>query len=96
MADPEPPIPQPPQYSWPAPAPPSGAPPPLPSHPPPGSDSPMNPMSSLVSLALVNQTAAQKGFLVTYPAHQEGPPHMPTWTVKCCRESYHSIYIEII
>ena len=62
------------------PAPPLGAPPPLPSSPP-----PVMPSSSmsLVTLALVNQTAAQKGFTVTYPAEQVGPPHQPTWTVKC-------------
>jgi len=39
---------------------------------------------SLVTLALVNQTAAQKGVQVTYPAEQVGPPHQPTWTVRCC------------
>jgi hypothetical protein len=62
------------------PAPPVGAPPPLPSSPPPIMPSPS---MSLVTLALVNQTAAQKGFTVTYPAEQVGPPHQPTWTVKC-------------
>lgn len=62
------------------PAPPLGAPPPLPSSPPPVMPSPA---MSLVTLALVNQTAAQKGFTVTYPAEQVGPPHQPTWTVKC-------------
>ena len=61
------------------PAPPPGAPPPLPSSPPPAMPSSM----SLVTLALVNQTAAQKGFTVTYPAEQVGPPHQPTWTVRC-------------
>ncbi|KAG6841770.1 hypothetical protein C0991_007099 [Blastosporella zonata] len=40
-------------------------------------------VSSLVSLALVNQTAAQRGVTVTYPAEQAGPPHMPIWTVRC-------------
>ena len=62
------------------PAPPSMAPPPLPSSPAPVMPSPS---MSLVTLALVNQTAAQKGFTVTYPAEQVGPPHQPTWTVKC-------------
>lgn len=64
-----------------SPAPPPGVPPPLPpnSPPPPMPSSSM----SLVTLALVNQTAAQKGFTVTYPAEQVGPPHQPTWTVKC-------------
>jgi hypothetical protein len=62
------------------PAPPLMAPPPLPSSP-----APVMPSSSmsLVTLALVNQTAAQKGFTVTYPAEQVGPPHQPTWTVRC-------------
>jgi len=66
------------------PAPPTGAPPPLPNSPP-NSPPPAMPSSSmsLVTLALVNQTAAQKGFTVTYPAEQVGPPHQPTWTVKC-------------
>src|SRR5271155_2910562 len=49
------------------PAPPPGPPPPLPNSPPPA----MPPSSmSLVTLALVNQTAAQKGLTVTYPADQ--------------------------
>ena len=61
-------------------APPTGTPPPLPSSPPPAMPSSS---MSLVTLALVNQTAAQKGFTVTYPAEQVGPPHQPTWTVKC-------------
>ncbi|KAF8913150.1 hypothetical protein CPB84DRAFT_1957520 [Gymnopilus junonius] len=63
------------------PAPPPGAPPPLPASPP-----VMMPSSamSLVTLALVNQTAAQRGYYVTYPAEQTGPPHQPTWTVRCC------------
>jgi hypothetical protein len=60
------------------PAPPLGPPPPLPSSPGPAMTS-----MSLVTLALVNQTAAQKGFTVTYPAEQVGPPHQPTWTVRC-------------
>jgi dsRNA-specific ribonuclease len=62
------------------PAPPAGPPPPLPHSPPPAMPSSS---MSLVTLALVNQTAAQKGFTVTYPAEQVGPPHQPTWTVRC-------------
>jgi len=62
------------------PAPPPGAPPPLPASPP--SMMPSSAMS-LVTLALVNQTAAQRGYHVTYPAEQTGPPHQPTWTVRC-------------
>ncbi|KAJ6621225.1 hypothetical protein B0H10DRAFT_1023651 [Mycena sp. CBHHK59/15] len=66
-----------------APPPPTGMPPPLPtSHPssPPRNSGPSN----IVSLALVNQTAAQRAIAVTYPAEQTGPPHTPTWTVQCC------------
>jgi dsRNA-specific ribonuclease len=62
------------------PAPPAGNPPPLPKSPPPST---LSSSMSLVTLALVNQTAAQKGFTVTYPAEQVGPPHQPTWTVRC-------------
>ena len=70
------------------PAQPTGVPPPLPSSPPPAIPSSS---MSLVTLALVNQTAAQKGFTVTYPAEQVGPPHQPTWTVKCfCKLSSYS------
>ncbi|PPQ78054.1 hypothetical protein CVT25_015599 [Psilocybe cyanescens] len=60
--------------------PPTFPPPPLPGSPP----VPMSSSMSLVTLALVNQTAAQKGLQVTYPAEQVGPSHQPTWTVKCC------------
>ncbi|KAG6900528.1 hypothetical protein C0993_009481 [Termitomyces sp. T159_Od127] len=63
-----------------APMPPSSPPPPLPS------DS-MSTISvappNIVSLALVNQTAVQRGVTIFYSADQVGPPHMPTWTVKC-------------
>jgi len=70
--------PSPPRSSPFPPAPPSSPPPPLPSHPLPSVG------LSLVNLALVNQTASQKGFQVSYPAEQVGPPHQPTWTVRCC------------
>ncbi len=53
------------------PAQPTGLPPPLPSS------------SSNVTLALVNQTAAQKSCSISYPASQQGQSHLPTWTVKC-------------
>ncbi|KAJ7293718.1 hypothetical protein C8J57DRAFT_35811 [Mycena rebaudengoi] len=56
------------------------APPPLPTNQAAGPP----PNSSLVTLALVNQVASQKGIPVTYPAQQTGPPHAPTWTVSCC------------
>ncbi|KAF9486441.1 hypothetical protein BDN70DRAFT_12848 [Pholiota conissans] len=75
-----------------APPPPLYNPPPLPTTPAP----PRSPYGrggggstlSLVTLALVNQTAAQRGFTVTYPAAQEGPPHQPTWTVRCCSKYF--------
>jgi len=57
------------------------------SHPPPPpNDSPSTGMGvpSMVTLALVNQTAVQRGIAVTYSGEQVGPPHLPTWTVRCC------------
>ncbi|KAF9566996.1 hypothetical protein CPC08DRAFT_627565 [Agrocybe pediades] len=56
---------------------PASPPPPLPGNPP--VSSPL----SLVTLALVNQTASQKGYQVSYQAEQAGPPHQPTWSVRC-------------
>ncbi|KAF5312589.1 hypothetical protein D9619_002795 [Psilocybe cf. subviscida] len=77
----------PPQPNEPPPPTPSGAPPPQPP-PPAGAPPPFGYSAastlSLVSLALVNQTASQQGISVTYPAEQTGPPHLPTWTVRCC------------
>ncbi|KAG5342030.1 hypothetical protein C0989_005710 [Termitomyces sp. Mn162] len=62
------------------PMPPSSSPPPL----PPDNISTIGMAGrTLVSLALVNQTAVQRGVNVTYGAEQTGPPHMPTWTVRC-------------
>ncbi|KAJ7597474.1 hypothetical protein C8J56DRAFT_851701 [Mycena floridula] len=65
------------------------APPPM-NTPPPAPSSPGQlqypanfPSPSLITLAHVNQTAIQKGCNITYSAEQVGPPHMPTWTVKC-------------
>ncbi|KAG5637643.1 hypothetical protein H0H81_003720 [Sphagnurus paluster] len=68
------------QLGWGQPFPPSHPPPPLPSpmYQPTPSDVPKT-----VSLALVNQTAVQHKIKVTYLAEQEGPPHSPTWTVRC-------------
>ena len=63
---------------------PPNLPPPLPSTPSYNYNQQPSSTLSLVTLALVNQTAAQKGISVTYPADQEGPPHQPTWTVRCC------------
>ena len=70
------------------PAPPPGVPPPLPPLPATPSSS-----MSLVTLALVNQTAAQKGIAVTYTADQTGPPHQPTWTVRCLSKSSTCSYV---
>ncbi|KAF9469847.1 hypothetical protein BDZ94DRAFT_1243396 [Collybia nuda] len=71
---------QPPQY----PGQPAGAPPPLPTYQPSSPSNNGSPQTNLVSLALVNQTAMQRGYVVTYPAEQEGQSHQPTWTVRCC------------
>ncbi|KAJ3750777.1 hypothetical protein DFH05DRAFT_1468529 [Lentinula detonsa] len=72
----------PPQYSAPPPAPPRSSPPPLPPDYPPSSTSP-TPLLWL-SLATVNQTAAQKHVNISYQAEPTvGPPHAPTWTVHC-------------
>ncbi|KAF8078924.1 hypothetical protein FPV67DRAFT_85355 [Lyophyllum atratum] len=70
------------QQTWsPPPSQPPSSPPPLPS-----SSSPSINMGvpSLVSLALVNQTASQRGVTITYTAEKVGPPHLPIWTVRCC------------
>ncbi|KAK0198835.1 hypothetical protein F5146DRAFT_1021182 [Armillaria mellea] len=63
---------------------PSQLPPPMPfnsSIPPPMNQTPT--ISSLITLQLVNQTAAQRGMTVTYSADSQGPPHAPIWTVQC-------------
>jgi len=65
--------------SYSVPTPPAGPPPPLPSSPP----RPLAGTINLISLSLVNQTAVQKNFSINYVASQEGPPHQPTWTVRC-------------
>ncbi|KAF8203844.1 hypothetical protein BJ912DRAFT_941196 [Pholiota molesta] len=62
-----------PQSQYFPPPPPSNNPPPLPSSPTPYSHGPASTLS-LVTLALVNQTAAQRSIAVTYPAEQTGPP----------------------
>jgi len=61
-----------------SPTPPAGAPPPVPNSPSMSSSS-----MGLVTLALVNQTAIRKGLDINYIATQDGPSHLPTWTVKC-------------
>ncbi|KAK0465560.1 uncharacterized protein EV420DRAFT_1637681 [Desarmillaria tabescens] len=78
------------QTQGPAPQPPQSPPPPIPpssmpfnpASPPPMAQTPQG-ISSLITLQLVNQTAAQKGVTVTYSAESQGPPHAPTWTVQC-------------
>ncbi|KAK0233616.1 hypothetical protein IW262DRAFT_1477148 [Armillaria fumosa] len=65
---------------------PSQSPPPMPSFnpssPPPMAQTAPS-ISSLITLQLIHQTAAQKGFVVTYSANSQGPPHSPTWTAQC-------------
>ncbi|KAF8665314.1 hypothetical protein AX16_000334 [Volvariella volvacea WC 439] len=64
------------------PQPPTMPPPPLPTgrpYPP----APPAPGLGIPSLALVNQTAMQRGYHLTYSASQTGPAHLPTWTVTC-------------
>jgi len=70
------------QSTYYSPPPPSSPPAPLPSTPQ------TSVGISLVNLALVNQTASQKGIHVSYPAEQVGPSHQPTWTVRCCSTSF--------
>ncbi|KAK0233613.1 hypothetical protein IW262DRAFT_1331463 [Armillaria fumosa] len=65
---------------------PSQPPPPMPSFnssPPPPMAQTAPSISSLITLQLVNQTAAQRGYTVTYSAESQGPPHAPIWTVHC-------------
>lgn len=76
--------------SFASPPPPTGPAPPLPASPPPpsvpspgGSGNMPSSMMNLVTLALVNQTAAKKGVAISYSAVPQGPPHQPTWTVRC-------------
>ncbi|KAJ3844931.1 hypothetical protein F5878DRAFT_3803 [Lentinula raphanica] len=73
----------PPQYSAPPPPPPPHNPPPLPtsSYTP---SSSITPGLTWLSLATVNQTAAQKRVNISYQVEPAiGPPHAPTWTVHC-------------
>ncbi|KAK0505693.1 hypothetical protein EDD18DRAFT_1120294 [Armillaria luteobubalina] len=53
-----------------------------PSSPPPVAQTALS-ISSLITLQLIHQTAAQKGFVVTYNAVSQGPAHAPTWTAQC-------------
>ena len=69
-----------------APPPPSSAPPPMPSGPPPPAShygASTGIPANQVTLALMNQTAVQKRYQVTYTQQNHGPPHMPTWYCVC-------------
>ncbi|ESK90931.1 ribonuclease iii [Moniliophthora roreri MCA 2997] len=79
LANPPPPPPPPPPAAMPPPMPAQPPPPPPMSHSPPRA----NGLQFLPTLALVNQTAAQRGLQITYEADSFGPPHQPTWTVRC-------------
>lgn len=64
------------------PSPPAEPAPPLPAGGPPPSLP--NGVSSLLTLAVVNQTVAQRGMVITYePNPPVGPAHSPIWTVRC-------------
>ncbi|KAH8835547.1 hypothetical protein DL96DRAFT_1574634 [Flagelloscypha sp. PMI_526] len=39
--------------------------------------------SSNITLAMLNQKASQNQMKVEYPAESTGPPHNPTWAVRC-------------
>ncbi|KIM47267.1 hypothetical protein M413DRAFT_440728 [Hebeloma cylindrosporum] len=41
---------------------------------------------SFITVALVNQTASQKGIQITFLATSEGQAHQPIWTVRCCMD----------
>ncbi|PFH49819.1 hypothetical protein AMATHDRAFT_62470 [Amanita thiersii Skay4041] len=67
-----------------------GPPPPPPSLPPPPTPSDYSQSSrsssngdTHITLAMFNQTATQNRYSVTWQADSSGPPHQPTWTVKC-------------
>ena len=50
----------------------------------PSMSNPMLPVTpDNVPVFLVNQTAMQRGVAVNYVATQDGPSHIPTWTVRC-------------
>ncbi|KAK1233668.1 hypothetical protein PQX77_003163 [Marasmius sp. AFHP31] len=75
----------------PPPPPPTSAPPPVPNAPLPPQPPANGPatqvprsVSSLVTVALINQTAAQKSFDLKWePSPPVGPAHAPIWTVRC-------------
>lgn len=69
------------------PTPPLSAPPPIPPPPPPMPSFSPNPLApaqpNLAFLPIFNQTAAQRGMSVEYPAMFTGPPHAGRWHVMC-------------
>ena len=72
--------PPPPPYSSATAPPPSAAPPPTPAPLPAGGAPQVN------TLALFNQTCAQRGLVINWETESEGPPHQPRWAVKCLGE----------
>jgi dsRNA-specific ribonuclease len=68
-------------------------PPPPPSHPPPpvpptdynfSVKLAEKPPANAISLAIFNQVVTQRGYMISWHAESTGPPHQPTWTVRCC------------
>lgn len=68
------------------PAPPQPTHPPPPPPPPPDYHTPLAGYNNGISLAVFNQVATQRGYAITWSAESTGPPHLPTWTVRCCCE----------
>jgi len=54
------------------------------SHPGPSLSGPSDPVTGTnVPVSLVNQTATLRNIPINYVPSHEGPPHLPTWTVRC-------------
>lgn len=70
--------PPPPPYT--APAPPPVPPAPMPAPLPTGG------LPQVNTLALLNQTCTQRGYIINWEAESEGPAHQPRWAVKCFGE----------
>ncbi|KAJ7638303.1 hypothetical protein FB45DRAFT_398520 [Roridomyces roridus] len=60
----------------------AAAPPPPVNSPPPLPNQASSPRTGSVLMNL-NEAVQRHGVTVTYPAEQTGPPHAPTWSVKC-------------
>ncbi|KAG7099637.1 hypothetical protein E1B28_001463 [Marasmius oreades] len=69
-----------PHQSHPGPSPPTEPAPPLPNGVPTFLP---NGVSSLITLGVVNQTAVQRGLVITYEPEAVGLAHSPIWTVRC-------------